>query len=75
MTNIKRNKCKCGIVGEDEIKETLERVEKKLVGNGQRGICDIVNEHDVTIKNIKYGIYLGFTILGVIILFANYFKI
>lgn len=58
-----------------QIKETIDKIDKKIMGNGTKGLCDIVNEHEVTIRNIKYGLYLGFTIIGIIILFANYFKI
>ena len=56
-----------------QIKESIDKLEKKLLGNGQKGICDTVNEHEVTIKNIKYGIYLGFSIIGVIILVIKLF--
>lgn len=53
----------------------IKEIKKTLHGNGQPGICDVVKEHDVTIRNIKYGITLGFTIVTIVILIANYLKI
>jgi hypothetical protein len=56
-----------------QIKEIIDKIDRKLMGNGAKGICDIVNEHEVTLKNIKYGITLGFTIMTIIILLVNVF--
>jgi hypothetical protein len=56
-----------------QIKDTIDKIDKKLMGNGTKGLCDIVNEHEVTLKNIKYGLGLGFTIMTVIILLVNVF--
>lgn len=62
----------------DERTNTIEReikeLKHKLFGNGQEGICKVVDRHDVTLKNIRYGMGIGFTIVTIIILIANYFK-
>ena len=52
----------------------MEKIERTMHGNGKQGICDIVKDHEVTIRNIKYGIGLGFTILTMVILIANFFN-
>jgi len=51
----------------------IKEIKKTLHGNGQKGVVDMVKEHDTTIKNIKYGITLGFTVMTIVILIANRF--
>jgi hypothetical protein len=58
-----------------DIYDDIKEIKKTLHGNGQEGLCDTVKEHDTTIKNIKYGITLGFIIISIVFLIANYFKI
>lgn len=58
-----------------DIHDDIKEIKRTLHGNGRKGVCDIVNEHETTLRNIKYGMTIGFTIITIIILLANYLKI
>ena len=36
-----------------EIKNTLDKIDKKLMGNGNEGICNIVLRHDAAINTME----------------------
>ena len=46
----------------------VKELKKVLHGNGQEGLCDTVIRHDTTIRNTKYVIGVGLTV--VIIVFS-----
>ena len=56
-----------------EIQETCKKMEKRLFGNGNEGLIVTVAKNKDTIKNIKWGLGLGFTALGVLITLMNIF--
>ena len=56
-----------------KLKAYDDELRKKVYGNGNCGLTDEITAIKTTLKNVKYGITLGFTILGAIIAVTNFF--
>ena len=55
-----------------KLKAYDDELRKKVYGNGNCGLTDEITAIKTTLKNVKYGITLGFTILGAIIAVTNF---
>lgn len=55
------------------ILDDLRDMHEKLFGNGKEGLCVIVDRHDTTLRNIRYGIAMGFSIVSLIVIVVNTF--
>ena len=58
----------------EKIQMELREIKQKLFGNGQPGLCKRLDVLETSQSNIKYGVALGFAIMGIVIGFLKIFQ-
>lgn len=56
-----------------KISKDVEDIKSKVYGNGNEGIIEEMTAIKTTLRNVKYGLTVGFTVIAIVISFLSFY--